>query len=588
MTPGAIDSTIAYSSYPSGDHLVHPGTRAHPRNRLQQLRHAVGGAIRRQVDPTFLKQLVNPEEILMPVTTRKVALWSVYLGVIAGVVLMDRYYHLGKHINDGIRYNNAILMGFIYGTEPVLLLLLFTLGNYGPAAASPTDGMTLQQRYQRAKTEDCALVIPAHNSDPEGFRNMLQTALKTFPAKNIFVVDNANAVNPVGDTQEVVRGVNKDIVYIWLPIGNKNAAQYVGSMAVRNAGLNFVLTVDDDVLVPETFIAPKHLLTGKTKAASFPIHGVDSRNQKPVFVGWQDLEYKMSGFSKLAERKACGVLYPHGAVSFWERDTLLQALRKHDLVFFGEDLKLGFALMRLGLKLTIDDSQVFKTEVPETMFGAAPNYYQQRVRSWEMGRHVLYKDMIRGLFARNGQTSAHGLFVQKLMQSYALVANLVDWLRVPMLVAMGGERHFWEKAGAFTAGPLIPAMVFKYIICRNRPDMAPSFKAAATFPIYKMLYSSLSVIGAARSLYFYWPNKNKVLTVPEMEKRNDPRCIYLAAQFADDPGFLARDRTHEKAAVEHFMKTEDLSTELAMVPLQDDGRANDALIAVDEEQTIAP
>lgn len=556
----------------SQEGLLRPGHVVRPRRASHVTFRGVAQAIGRRVDPAFVAQLLSPKEIVLPVTSKKVVTWSVYLSAIAGFVLLDHYYQLGKHIGDGLRFNNTILMSFIYGTEPALLVLLFCLGRYGPRAQAPSSHLSLAARRARANTNDSALVIPAHNSDPTAFRHMLETALLSFAPQNIFVVDNANCAAPIGETQDIVHDVDADINYMWLPIGNKNAAQYVGSMAVKNAGLRYVLVVDDDVHVPQSFIAPTHLLTGRTKAACFPIEATDSRGKKPLLIGWQDLEYKMAGFTKLAERNACGVLYPHGAVSFWERDTLLEVLRKHDLVFFGEDLKLGLGLMKAQKRLTIDDSQVFATESPETLFGPAPNFYQQRVRSWEMGRHILYKEFFQALFGRNGQRTAHGFAVQKLMQSYAIAINVLDWLRVPLFVAMGAESHFWTKSAIFAASPLVPALLFKYGICRQRPDMAPSLPIALSFPVYKVISGALSVVGAARSLYFYWPNRNKLLTIPEMEKRNDPRCIYLSPHFKQNPGFLAEAELSDTRHVEQFLKTEDLSTELSMAPLTTEGK----------------
>lgn len=217
------------------------------------------------------------------------------------------------------------------------------------------------------------------------------------------------------------------------------------------------MTTNDDMCLPNNFVAPHHLLHDDIVGVCMPVSAVKTKGEQPLSTAWQDLKYKMAGCSKLAKARAGSVLYPHGAGSFWKRKAFLQVLRKHNLIFFAEDCKLGFATMGLNLRLAVDASQILRTEAPMTIFGPQPNWYAQRVQSWEMGRHVITARFARALFSTNGCKGWRGFAMQKLLHTYALVSNMVDILRLPMFLALGNDGLFWIRAGSLSMGPLLPA-----------------------------------------------------------------------------------------------------------------------------------
>jgi hypothetical protein len=361
---------------------------------------------------------------------------------------------------------------------------------------------------------------------------VLDAALQHFQGEQIFIVDNGNEEKPPTNTQEIVHNRDPQINYMWLPVGSKNAAQFAGSMAASR--YDNIMTIDDDVTLPENFFAPTSRINDSVKAVAFPVQGIDHKGKRPLFVAWQDLEYKFSGLSKEAEGATCGVMYPHGAGCFWDRKTLLSVLRLHDLIFIAEDVKMGLGLQAVGKRMAIESGVVLDTEVPETILGAAPNYYQQRVRSWEMGRHLLYWKFLNRLFRRNGQNTVIGFSVQKVSQTYAIASNLVDWLRVPLFVAMGANANFWTLSAAFSAGPVVPLLTYKYIKCSKRSDLAPALSTVLTFPIYKILYATVSILGAVRSVGYWWPSLKPRKTIAQLEKTQDPRAIWLRPDLLDN------------------------------------------------------
>jgi hypothetical protein len=50
------------------------------------------------------------------------------------------------------------------------------------------------------------------------------------------------------------------------------------------------------------------------KAVAFPIKAMDAECKVSLWlVACQEIEYRLSGMSKLAEDRLCGVQFPHGA-----------------------------------------------------------------------------------------------------------------------------------------------------------------------------------------------------------------------------------------------------------------------------------
>ncbi|KAJ1025154.1 hypothetical protein NDA16_002660 [Ustilago loliicola] len=389
-----------------------------------------------------------------------------------------------------------------------------------------------------------ALIIPCHNADVEVLKAVLFAALVHFEPWQIFIVDNGNSPLPPTDMESSIRSqpMFSRVNYIWLPVGNKNIAQFVGAKAAAVLNLDYVLTIDDDVIIPANFAAPMHIISENVTAVCYPITAVDHKGDRPLFVGWQDIEYKMSALAKMAESKMCGVLFPHGAASFWKRETMIKVLRRHDLIYFADDVKMGLELQALGKRMGIDASISFETVAPETFLGppthGTANYYHQRVRSWEMARHTLYWQFSkRFLFSLNGARTPVAIGWQKFTQFYNSTTNFIDWIRLPMFVLLGGSGQFWLRSFAFIIFlPIVPLLPYRFIKTRNRPDLHPHMLDMLTFGIYKLMYSLVCILGGIRSMLVFFPNHGHKPNLVEMEKKGDERCIWLREDFMKDTG----------------------------------------------------
>ncbi|EWY97533.1 hypothetical protein FOYG_02364 [Fusarium oxysporum NRRL 32931] len=99
--------------------------------------------------------------------------------------------------------------------------------------------------------------------------------------------------------------------------------------------------------------------------------------------------------------------------------------------------------MRLGKGIAFDAQVTLATEVPATVLGPGLNWCKQRIKSWEMGRHSLIWKIMRHLFRMNGQRTIQGILMQKGLFLYILACLVIDWVRIPVLVALGAHKEYW-------------------------------------------------------------------------------------------------------------------------------------------------
>ncbi|TAL64855.1 MAG: glycosyltransferase, partial [Legionella sp.] len=296
-------------------------------------------------EPHFLSSVLNPNEVLFPVTWRKTLWWLGTTTVLGGCIATEV---LTSAFSTAANYNNFILMCMLYGVDPVIQTIAILSAKY-PVQNKPREIKLTDEAVFRSN-QDVAVVIPTHLA-ADKIEATLRSCLRHVNPEQIFIVDNGNSDFPMDDTPNIVRKMNPKINYIWGKFGNKTFAQYIGTLL---ANYKYIFTMDDDMRLPENFSFGTKLFNEKVKAVSYPIVAVHSQPLKSnLLVRWQSLEYKLSDCAKLSQARFGGVLYPHGAASMWERDTFLKILKRHDAIFFAEDVKLGMILKELGFSMGI-------------------------------------------------------------------------------------------------------------------------------------------------------------------------------------------------------------------------------------------
>lgn len=214
-----------------------------------------------------------------------------------------------------------------------------------------------------SSVQNTALIIPCYKS-ANLIAATLKAALKTFPPSHIFVIANGDSPTPLDNTEEVAAsyGVN----YIWSPIGSKIVAQFVGCHAAKK--FDNVLVIDDDCALPSNFPVVSDRLKGRVKCVGYAIKSVGPSSSKGTLCQQaQDLEYKLSGLQRALAGKMGSATFPHGAVSLWDRKTLIETFNKHPGFNVSEDWFFGHAARRLGCRIQMCSSVFVETETPSNL-----------------------------------------------------------------------------------------------------------------------------------------------------------------------------------------------------------------------------
>lgn len=333
------------------------------------------------------------------------------------------------------------------------------------------------------------------------------------------------------------------------------------------------MTVDDDVCIPKNFSAPTEMIDEKFKAVAYPIKAMDAKCEVPLWlVAWQDVEYHLSGLSKLAEDRLCGVQFPHGAGWFVELDAFIELMEfYHPMDFIAEDCNAGLGLSKMGKGIRFDARSFLATEVPTTFFGPGLNWWKQRQKSWEMGRHGRLFAFIRHFFwSMPPKKTIQGILWHKLSFFYLICTIVIDWLRVPTIVALGRTATWWRNACLLMLFSALPPLAYNYWKCRKRPDLQIRFWAAITYPFYKQIYVLVSLFGMIRWAGFFLGGHVAPPTIKQMVRNNDDRCFWLDPRFEKNPAWLADEAEALEAA-----KVDNGQTTGVITPL--DGKNNSKL-----------
>lgn len=341
-------------------------------------------------------------EVYAKITTRrKLLFYFVYLCCLGGLVTAFYFLHqsIGVALAQAIRSHSIAATIVLYCYEPVVLLLTGIFVPY-PAPASPclntpsrassllppTTTPTCLAQYgdeeqqissttgsteasdentgkkscgifndqgssgifvseEKEDLSEVAIIITCHRS-AQFIENTCRACMKHVNQNQIFVIDNNNTEQSLDNLEQVLRDAGLDEVnYIFNPMGNKSAAVYAGAVAAKP--LKYVMTIDDDVTLPESLHFGVDMFSDKNVGCvCYPIKPMMEENGgrgSPWLVQWQGLEYQLAGYTKMVQHTLSTVLYPHGAIAMYKREVVIDVLlHHHDLVFYAEDVKVRY------------------------------------------------------------------------------------------------------------------------------------------------------------------------------------------------------------------------------------------------------
>jgi hypothetical protein len=220
----------------------------------------------------------------------------------------------------------------------------------------------------------------------------------------------------------------------------------------------------------------------------------------------------------------------------------------HPMDFIAEDCNAGLGLSKMGYGIRLNARSYLATECPNTFFGPGLSWWKQRQKSWEMGRHGRTLAFLKQLFfVLPVKKTVQGILWHKLTYFYLICTNLIDWLRVPTVVALGRTSTWWRNAILLQLFSALPCIYYKYVKCRRRPDLKPRFWGCLTYPWYKLIYIFVALFGAVRCVMYYVGGHQRPPTIQQMLKNNDPRCFWLDPRFETNPAWLADEGEQQEA-----------------------------------------
>uniref|UniRef100_A0A0G4HG37 Uncharacterized protein n=1 Tax=Chromera velia CCMP2878 TaxID=1169474 RepID=A0A0G4HG37_9ALVE len=309
------------------------------------------------------------------------------------------------------------------------------IGNEDIVLAEP--GLPLScWEYSEARRRTCLVVLThclcGDEAGRELIRSTIRAAVQVLPPGNIFIADNARDLTPPDEEEEVIRefaevlgcdprpgSKNGTPHYLYLPVGNKSLATYwtlrywlprvqaegrTGKPRDKDKEINLAMMIDDDVKLPERLLIPIERFEKDPSlgclaysiAASAP---PGSSCAQQLWVDFQGVEYMNAGLSRRLHAVAGGCMGPHGAISLWRLDVLLEhAFPTHDTEFHGEDMQLGMR-MWLSPGEEVEDSRGKKRlrkfwldySVESCVDTEAPSdfltLWRQRWMSWDLAAH---------------------------------------------------------------------------------------------------------------------------------------------------------------------------------------------------------
>ncbi|KAJ3161970.1 hypothetical protein HDU86_005668 [Geranomyces michiganensis] len=422
---------------------------------------------------------------------------------------------------------------------------LSDLAAWGQASAAIADvgGFSLGHKGMRH-----VIIIACHNSS-EVLRSTLTHLLKLVQPRAVFLADNGSSADEVTATKAVAQeftdmyraahpnymgtGVNVGV----LKKGSKTIAQFsvLNSLAHVKSEIEFVSLLDDDTTFPESW-SEQHILNmfatdRNCHCLAYPIEA-ERGNSGCLLENFQNFEYRISMFIKIAQARIQSAFFPSGAVSTWRAATLLDILSRHDTMFRGDDLQMGLIMHTLysevkylnpeevhqgGYAIKVAPYSIptlvpvhwihLRDLFPKTQWKrlpscacGEPSLFYQRARSWEVARHRFFWKFVNVCVHRQKLTHWPTWFA-KLCAIDAVVGILNDFVQIAMVFYLIFVTQGFVTVGLLTLESLSFQMfafhvLNAFVLNRSRRTAIP-VEVRTLYPILYMLPINIIVKHAA-------------------------------------------------------------------------------------------
>jgi hypothetical protein len=402
--------------------------------------------------------------------------------------------------SSNTRRSITIGIAFLYAWSP--LLVFFEKDPPMPADIDNIDP------NRTPGVHNTALMIPCYKS-AKIIGPTLEAALKIFPPSHIFVIANGNSPTPLDDTELVCRpyGVN----HVWSPVGSKIVAQFVGCYAAK--GFKNVLLIDDDCALPPNFPIVSDRMTPKIKCIGYTIKSVGPESSRGTLCQQaQDLEYKISGIQRALAGYVGSATFPHGAISLWDTEFLIQTFYRHPGFSVSEDWFFGHVARQLGSRITMCTSVFIETETPNAVFfssgGARGGFgemtiFKQRFYRWNFFFvNGIYYNMayILGSWKLGFWEIGAKFFV--FQEIYETLLYLFTPFVLPISIIVRPDFFGYLFAGTFVLY-FLNAIIFNELHLRLKKERVGSTCLYLYYMPYKIVLTLINVGSCYYSLYKY-------------------------------------------------------------------------------------
>ncbi|KAF2170525.1 glycosyltransferase family 2 protein [Zasmidium cellare ATCC 36951] len=373
-------------------------------------------------------------------------------------------------------------------------------------------------RSNAEKALDTAVIIPCHRS-ADVIRHTLECALKTFPAGNIIVVANGNSEEPLDRTGEICESMS--VRHIWVPIGSKIAAQYVGTAAAYR--FKYCLLIDDDVALPEVFpLVTERIELGKegdthghakVKCVGYTLEATNEEGEPGNLCQQaQNLEYKLAGLSRTFFGKLGSASFPHGAICLWERSFLELCFQRHPGYRISEDWFFGLICKKLGGRIKFCSQVFVKTAVPGHLMRGGESdragYGEMTVtaqRLWRWNFFLMARILYNSWYIVFNWRLRQYEFFSKLAMFQELYGTLLLFsfpFIFPVAVGVKPGYTIGLTVGVTVMYMIITA-VFAEVHLRIRVAMVARKTVYLYYPVYKLWLRLVNIASCYTALFNY-------------------------------------------------------------------------------------
>ncbi len=433
-------------------------------------------------------------------------------------------------LHDTVKF---IILGLIVSIY-FLITLLISLTIQVPAIDKN------KPKNQDFINEICVL-IACHNSE-DVIGNTLQSALKTFKGEQLYVADNNNSPEPLNDkTKKICENYGAN--YLYFPIGNKGNA-LKKALTIIDEKYKYVLTLDDDTLLPEYFNPNKKYFEEDERVSSIGF-GIKMKDLNTMSEKLADFEYKLNSLKDYA-KNSYTTFFIVGIAGLWKRPIFTKIINNNPTssktTFFnkylgyespnGEDSYNGVISRLMGYKQKMDFDNFVESYAPprffysfQEIFGKVENisgfnslnHYSQRALRWyRKGLNRLPHEFF--LFFTYNASSINNNFFMKIVNNISYRLSII-WKIIMLYFACGiafnyynllanGDHIKWLiiHIGIYIFG-IMSNFTTNFIIFRNRNDLKVEFKVLLIYPFFTTFISFCRMIGVIGDLTYFIPFK---------------------------------------------------------------------------------